>query len=810
MKKLFLLATLAAIISMQVTYNSPDAFGAATTYETVGAATLDTTDGAVTGTDDDLTAASGAGDSVNFAGDHTLTISGDGLTAVTGLAAITAATDGEGTVVVGLDNATDSFTIGSIGVDGTAAVGNLTINEGIVVVSGATNAIGAVTMNGGTIAINHNTALGTAAVTLGGNATLTKNDTTSAFTIGNGIEVGTNTLTIDNSDTVNGFALSGIISGTGSLVKTGDGALTLGGVNTYTGGTTISGGTLIAGVADAFANSASMDIKAGSVFDMGDTAQTINNLSGDADSSIVNSGTGAALTLNNNANTTFAGNIDDTNTTSVNKIGAGELTLTGNNAYLGTFSVAEGGLVINNDNVDTFGAIAGTVEVQQDAWIYGQGGTVGGLTLRNGSVFLADSAADGSYNGIKVNDANGFAVDAGAIVDMDGISRTSGGAFFGVGGSWATTDDMDRFNAALGATDYAFYGYQTNATGDLLVSDFTRRARISDIYVNSLLMHDNSTIRKAASDRITQNFLYWNDPCVKKCKPCGNSIWVDYVGRKNTLQSTYNRRDAEFESNGVQVGVDLFSNRCTQFGVMFGFEKEKDSLDVFRSNLRYTDRVEADDYYVGFYGARMLANSADIRGYVGYGHQSYDYTRFGRYNNVATRHFGSYDGDTFEASVELGRRFYVNQCLSFRPVIGFDMFTNSIDAMQEKGGTVDYNYNFGKASLTQMFARIGSDVQWTRGRLNLNGGAYYSYQFDGNGDTLRTQLSRENNGVTQSGWMRGADLGNSVITINAGANYYLNKAHTFTVFGNYYGDIYTDRDGDPITHWFTAGVSYRF
>ncbi len=39
--------------------------------------------------------------------------------------------------------------------------------------------------------------------------------------------------------------ISGVISGTGSLVKDGSGALTLTGANTYSGATTVNGGTLI-------------------------------------------------------------------------------------------------------------------------------------------------------------------------------------------------------------------------------------------------------------------------------------------------------------------------------------------------------------------------------------------------------------------------------------------------------------------------------------------------------------------------------------------------------------------------------------
>ncbi|HVZ66561.1 MAG TPA: autotransporter-associated beta strand repeat-containing protein [Lacunisphaera sp.] len=56
------------------------------------------------------------------------------------------------------------------------------------------------------------------------------------------------TLTVNSAS---GTTLSGIISGSGNLAKTGTGNLTLSGANTYLGSTTISGGTLVLGSGSA-------------------------------------------------------------------------------------------------------------------------------------------------------------------------------------------------------------------------------------------------------------------------------------------------------------------------------------------------------------------------------------------------------------------------------------------------------------------------------------------------------------------------------------------------------------------------------
>lgn len=77
------------------------------------------------------------------------------------------------------------------------------------------------------------------------------------LTLGGATTVDTGKLKFDDknkivsANTGSEVSLSGIISGEGSLIKTGAGTLTLSGNNTYTGGTEISGGTLVVGNSNA-------------------------------------------------------------------------------------------------------------------------------------------------------------------------------------------------------------------------------------------------------------------------------------------------------------------------------------------------------------------------------------------------------------------------------------------------------------------------------------------------------------------------------------------------------------------------------
>jgi fibronectin-binding autotransporter adhesin len=113
---------------------------------------------------------------------------------------------------------------------------------------------------------------------------------------------------------------SGVLSGTGGLVKFGAGTLTLTGNNTYTGSTTVSKGTLAIG-----------------------DGGTAGSLVG-----AVKLTPGTSLVFNRSDASTYAGNI--TGTGSLTKLGVGTLTLTGSNTFKGDTTVSAGTLVLGSGN----------------------------------------------------------------------------------------------------------------------------------------------------------------------------------------------------------------------------------------------------------------------------------------------------------------------------------------------------------------------------------------------------------------------------------------------------------------------------
>lgn len=184
--------------------------------------------------------------------------------------------------------------------------------------------------------------------------------TTSAgsMTFGGGLDLGTFALTASPS-TGRTLSLNGIISGTGSLVKTGAGALVLAGVNTFSGGSTLTAGTTNVGNNAAF-GTGTIALNGGTISATG-AARTIGN----AVSVTANSTIGGALaltlsggvtltgnrtvTVSNSALTTFGGALGESGgTRNFTKAGAGNLQLDSASTYTGTTSITGGALALGN------------------------------------------------------------------------------------------------------------------------------------------------------------------------------------------------------------------------------------------------------------------------------------------------------------------------------------------------------------------------------------------------------------------------------------------------------------------------------
>lgn len=297
----------------------------------------------------------------------------------------------------------------------------------------------ALSLDGDTVYGDYNTAH--YALTLSGSATLT----------------GTRTITT----TANGGALtfSGAIGDGGNgygIIKAGStSTLTLAGANTYKGATAIKAGSITVGNELALQNStltlAASD--AGIIVWGGSpaiTTATFGGLSGTRNLTALP--TGFALKIgNNNESTAFSGNISGTSAT-LEKIGAGSLSLPGGgNSYTGATTITQGSLLANN----TAGSATGTGSVE----VNGTSSAVFGL-LGGG----AGSATGGTLQAAAVGGASLKTYNPGSVGVISGTVSVNSFGHLAPGNSVGTLTLGGLTLASGSVADYEFNGISNDFT----------------------------------------------------------------------------------------------------------------------------------------------------------------------------------------------------------------------------------------------------------------------------------------------------------------------------------------------------------
>ncbi|MES2657356.1 MAG: autotransporter-associated beta strand repeat-containing protein [Verrucomicrobiota bacterium] len=324
------------------------------------------------------------------------------------------------------------------------------------IVDSVVSAPGTINVVSGTLNFGRSTVSGAGSVNVGFGAFLEfQNNTTGSFSKAISLEDGTirctgNAFTIGSAVTLTNFPLiqtdvdltiTGPVTGTGSLTKTGAAALILSNDVTHGNGTAVNAGTLQIGA--------------------GGTTGTIS-------SDIVNSGTVAF----NRTDATSYGNVISGGG-ALTKLGAGTLTLTAAQEYIGNTNVNAGTLTPGGSNyvptvsllnfANTAGATFDMNGLSHEVRVLGGGGTTGGAVINGGggtqTLTLRPTGADSvTYvgqilGGIRVVVAGNKTVPS-AIAPrqrFDGTANTYTGGTLIDGGTL-----MVRLDSSLGAVPASF------------------------------------------------------------------------------------------------------------------------------------------------------------------------------------------------------------------------------------------------------------------------------------------------------------------------------------------------------------------
>ena len=342
---------------------------------------------------------------------------------------------------------------GTLTLSGTSVVGNVTINTGVLDVTGQiydSNAwtgphavtvntggtlrlyswgfnvpgglygvgTGALNVNGGTIemAANANTWWNANGIGIGASGATLLVDSSVTWAVGANTYTGNcqsvtnnSSLTLDGAGTGNMYMA---ILGTGSVTKNGSGTWALnpfvdGGstANSYSGATTINSGTLQAGGANALSGSSAVTLAntAGVALNLNGYNNTVASLSGGGSTGGNLIGGGTLTTGSDNTSTTFAGAILGA---SIDKVGTGTLTLSSTASNAGSLTVDAGVLDLTGQLYNAFSGAVTTVNSGATLRLYSWGfnsadglGLVGAyygnVVLNGGTIDMA--AAGGSY-----------------------------------------------------------------------------------------------------------------------------------------------------------------------------------------------------------------------------------------------------------------------------------------------------------------------------------------------------------------------------------------------------------------------------
>ena len=367
--------------------------------------------------------------------------------------------------------------------------GGTTVNEGELTLSGQNTYTGGTTLNGGVLNVSSDGNLGdaTGGLTFNGGTLHTTGDVNSDRDV---VLAGDGTFTTDTNTTLTN---SGDVSGTGGLIKNGEGGLeltgtvshsggttvnegelTLSGQNTYTGGTTLNGGVL-----NVSSDGNLGDASGGLTFNGGEL-HTTGDVASDRDVLLAGDGT-----FTTDSNTTLTNSGDVSGNGGLIKNGEGGLELTGTVSHSGGTTVNEGELTLSGQNTYTGGTTlnGGVLNVSSDGNL---GDAAGGLTFNGGTLQASSSMTTG----------RSMVLDSvGALRSGEGSTLTVNGPISG--GGTLVADGQGTL--VLGAAN-------THAGGTLISGGTVVLAHAGGLGSGAVAIND-ATLRTTVDAQVTQPLL---------------------------------------------------------------------------------------------------------------------------------------------------------------------------------------------------------------------------------------------------------------------------------------------------------------
>ncbi len=245
------------------------------------------------------------------------------------------------------------------------------------------------------------------------------------------------------------ISATGVIGGTGGLTKSGAGTLSLTGLNTYSGGTTVNGGVVQIDTASSLgASTASATINAGTIeLNAGKTISMGRNFLLGSSASTLQVDTGSAWTI--------SGTLSNAATTgSLVKTGAGTLVLTAaaGNTYGGagqTTAINGGTLQVSRDNL--LGDTANTVTFNGGTLLFSAGFTSARAISLTGAGTIDTGNNAATFSG-TISGSGALTKSGAGTLTLSGSNTHTGGTTI-TGGSTSIVSVSSAANLGNGAVN---------------------------------------------------------------------------------------------------------------------------------------------------------------------------------------------------------------------------------------------------------------------------------------------------------------------------------------------------------------------
>jgi len=526
----------------------------------------------------------------------------------------------------------------------------------------------------------------------------------------------------------------GALSGTGSLIKRGDGLLLLSGDYRYTGSTTIEGGRVK--LASALDSATDLAIDGGEL-DLGDRTQEVAGLSGAGGTIAL--GTTGALTVNQSEDSSFAGSLAGSGT--FTKTGSGSLNLTGVSSFTGAAHVDGGRLAVNGTlpadvAVNAGGTLGGNGTVGRIT--ANEGGTVapgnsigtlhvtGDVAFGAGSVYAVEVDADGNSDRIV---ASGTAHLTGGTVSVlaaagnyrwtsDYVILTAAG---GIDGQFAGTDvDLPFLTPSLGyglndvtltlvRNDRTFVSAATTANQRAVAAALDGSATTGGLYravagqtdeagaaqafdalsgeiwasLSTLLVDQSRRSGELVLGRLREadgvtRALAGQGSAARETHSGGTAVWGQAIGAWNRLKSDGNAAPVSHHQFGFITGLDTAIG-AWRLGAAFGHNEAKVRVDQRASSATATTSTVAIYAGGGWGNLRLHAGGA-------YAWHDVDGRRDVTFPGFTETVTASYDGKSLSGFAELSYAAQLGQT-TVEPFAGVNHVHLKSDPFTEAGSS---------------------------------------------------------------------------------------------------------------------------